>query len=282
MQQHFTPPKTLQLEVKCLWVLEEAKADFNADLIFPDSHTELIINCGAPLMMVTDSGEHTRIPDTFLNRLLQKPVRLYAVDEPRLIAVRLYPWVARTFIDPLTDLSASTNIIPLSAFWQETTQRIRRIFQRVGQLEAIADLTQILLDSPRQKTDLTAIHNAGERLYHARGQLRISDLAAESYLSVSQFERRFKHFTGVSAKTYARLTRFEYIRDYLWLHPECRIVDVVQEFGFTDQAHFIHEFKSLTASTPGVFAAHIRARKSKLEPVDFYSYSQDLCTDDPF
>jgi AraC-like DNA-binding protein len=29
-------------------------------------------------------------------------------------------------------------------------------------------------------------------------------LAADSYLSVSQFERRFKHLTGVSAKTYAR------------------------------------------------------------------------------
>ena len=258
--RQFELPVALRNEVTRFWILEEPQLDFNNDVIFPDSHTELVINCGAPFDNIAADGTRTRMPDAFLNRLLQKPLRLYALAAPQFVAIQLYPWVARTFIDPQIDLTGDSNILPLSTFWQEAARQVRHIFHRSGPAEAVAYLTQTLLDAPRQKADLTTIHAAGVRLSDARGQLRIGDLAADSYLSVSQFERRFKHYTGVSAKTYARLVRFEAIRNYLWAYPTTRMADVVHEFGFTDQAHLIHEFKSLTATTPGEYSAYIQAR----------------------
>jgi AraC-like DNA-binding protein len=273
IQPQIELPTALRNEVKRFWVLEEPQREFNTDLIMPDSHTELVINCGAPMDVVAEDGTRTRTPAAFLNRLLQKPLRLYALDAPQFVAVRLYPWVARTFIDPQTDLSGDSNIIPLNDFWQQTAKTVSDIFHRRGHEEAVAYMTQSLLDMPRQKVDLAVIHAAGERLSEANGQVRIGDLAAQAYLSVSQFERRFKHLTGVSAKTYARLVRLEAIRDYLWIYPNTRMTDVVYEFGFTDQAHLIHEFKSLTASTPVAYAAHIRARKARTQNAQFLQYA---------
>jgi AraC-like DNA-binding protein len=242
-------------------------------MILPDSHTELIINCGAPFYLVRGDGTYTKMPDAFLNRLLQQPIRLYAQDAPQFVAVQLYPWAARNFINPLTDLSSETNIIPLSAFWNDTAKAVRAVFHRSGPEDAVAYLTQALLDAPPYKADLSAVRMAGDKLHEARGQVRIGDLAAESYLSVSQFERRFKHLTGVSAKTYARLVRFEFIRNFLWMNPHVRIADVVQDFGFTDQAHFIKEFKALTALTPGEYIALIHKRLAR--PEEYVALIQD-------
>lgn len=269
----FELPAVLRSQVQRFWILEEPQLEFNSDTILPDSHTELVINCGAPFYLVGDDGTRTKMPDAFLNRLLQQPIRLYALDAPQFVAVELYPWVARSFIDPLTDLSSETNIIPLNPFWNGMAKAVRTTFHRSGPEEAVACLTQALLDAPRYEADLTAIHTAGDKLHEARGQLRIGDLAAESYLSVSQFERRFKHLTGVSAKTYARLVRFEAIRDSLWLNPHVRIADVVQDFGFTDQAHFIKEFKALTALTPGEYIAVIRERLAKITGTQDLQYT---------
>ncbi|MEO8607745.1 MAG: helix-turn-helix domain-containing protein [Chloroflexota bacterium] len=273
IQLQYELPAALQQEGRRFWILEEPQFEFNSDAIMPDSHTELVINCGAPMDVVADDGSRTRTPDAFLNRLLQKPIRLYALDMPQFVTVRLYPWVARMFIDPQIDLSSGSNIISLNHFWQQAAKTVSHVFHQRGHDEAVAYLTQALLDTPRQKADLTAIHAAGERLYEARGHLRIGDLAADSYLSVSQFERRFKHLTGVSAKTYARLVRFEAIRDYLWMYPTIRMADVVNDFGFTDQAHLIHEFKALTASTPGEYAAFIQRHSAIIKHAQNLQYT---------
>jgi AraC-like DNA-binding protein len=40
--------------------------------------------------------------------------------------------------------------------------------------------------------------------------------------------------------------------------PDTSLTDLAYEFGYTDQAHFIRDFKEFTDKTPGEFAAEIR------------------------
>jgi methylphosphotriester-DNA--protein-cysteine methyltransferase len=84
----------------------------------------------------------------------------------------------------------------------------------------------------------------------------MEDLANQTALSTSQFERRFKFLTGVTPKTMARLIRFENIRNMLIINPQRRATDLAQDFGYTDQAHFIHDFKALSTLTPGEFVTN--------------------------
>ena len=69
----------------------------------------------------------------------------------------------------------------------------------------------------------------------------------------ANFERRFKYLTGVTPKTMARLIRFETICYTLYSNPMRRATDLAHEFGYTDQAHFIHDFKAFAVLTPGEF-----------------------------
>jgi len=83
-------------------------------------------------------------------------------------------------------------------------------------------------------------------------------IAARAYLSPSQLERRFRQLTGVSPKTFARLVRFEAVRDSLFMDPAYPPAKVAHDFGYTDQAHFIHDFKAFAGRTPGALMAQLQ------------------------
>ena len=89
-------------------------------------------------------------------------------------------------------------------------------------------------------------------------------LAAHCCLSLRQFERRFKQLMGVSPKVFARLLRFEALRDALieaWRQEAVLcLADLAYHSGYQDQAHLIHEFKTWTGYTPGAFLALAKHR----------------------
>jgi len=89
------------------------------------------------------------------------------------------------------------------------------------------------------------IRTAGHLLHRSHGQIRMADLAAQSYLSSSQFERQFKHYTAISPKAYARIVRFGSLQAALLVNPSIRLADLADVYGYSDQAHLIREFKSL-------------------------------------
>src|SRR5262249_16282973 len=99
---------------------------------------------------------------------------------------------------------------------------------------------------------------AANLLYHSKGQFRVAELADRCHTSARQLERQFDDATGVSPKTLARTIRFESIRSRLMFEPNANLTDLAYEFGYADQAHFIHDFKAFTNKTPSEFAAEMQ------------------------
>jgi AraC-like DNA-binding protein len=99
------------------------------------------------------------------------------------------------------------------------------------------------------------IRTAGHLLHGSHGQIRMADLAAQSNLSSSQFERQFKHYTAVSPKAYARIVRFGSVQASLLVNPFIPLADLADVYGYSDPAHLIREFKSFAGCTPRDFAA---------------------------
>jgi AraC-like DNA-binding protein len=244
------PQSALQDSIKCFWTLEEPRELYNRDAILPDSYVELIVNIGAPLLWETEHGTH-ELPSVFLLGLQKKPLKLHTTGLSQLVAMRLYAWS----VIPLLDLNVAlgeTPIIALDETWQKLAPMLATKAARGGYAEAAACLEQFVSDKQRQNSriELTPLQMAGELLYATQGQVRISDLAAHASLSTSQFERRFKQMTGVAPKTLARLIRFEAVRDSLLTDTARSMTDLALEFGYSDQAHFIHDFKNFAACTP--------------------------------
>src|SRR5205814_8278152 len=102
------------------------------------------------------------------------------------------------------------------------------------------------------------VQTASKLLYATKGQFRVAELANYCHLSVRQLQRQFDDATGISPKELARTIRFETIRNRLMFAPDTNLTELAYEFGYTDQAHFINDFKAFANKTPGEFAREMQ------------------------
>jgi AraC-like DNA-binding protein len=141
--------------------------------------------------------------------------------------------------------------------WQSLARTTFATIRRTSFAHDVDSIWQFLKNRHNYcQADCILVLSALEYLYHTKGQIRVSQLAECANLSLRQFERRFKILLGISPKRLARLIRFEAIRDQLleevFYHPNV----LAYTFGYTDEAHFIHDFKKIAGMTPSDFVSH--------------------------
>jgi transcriptional regulator GlxA family with amidase domain len=73
-------------------------------------------------------------------------------------------------------------------------------------------------------------------------------LTDNSFLSVRQFERRFKEFSGFSPKLFLRITRFNSVLNKNFQNKS--MTQIAHEYGYYDQSHFIHDFQKFSGYNP--------------------------------
>lgn len=253
--REFAPDPILRQDIRCLWTLDETQTEFNRDPVIPDSYVELVFNYGAPMRLVNEDGTSVELPRVYLNGLQKGPLRFQAEGQAQFVAVRFYAWS----IQPLLD-SLPNSVMPLGGRWNDLADALVAAIRRSGEAEAIAELQQVMVDAYQRvhPEALPVVRTAGELLYASSGLIRMEAVADRAYLSLRQLERRFKELTGVTPKSFARLIRYEAVRNRLYVDPTQSLLDLVYEYGYTDQAHLTHDFKSYTSLTPSAFAAYVQ------------------------
>ena len=98
------------------------------------------------------------------------------------------------------------------------------------------------------------------RIYAARGNVSIREMAEVVCYSERQFSRIFQQALGYSPKTFARIVRFQYVLGLMKRLAKCgmeiadmRVSQFLSGLADSDQAHFQREFKDFTSLTPRQF-----------------------------
>jgi len=260
--REFIPHATLQDSVKRFWILEkEYTAEDRIEEVTPDASVEMILNFGTPYSVIGGSAKR-ELPNVSVVGLLSKPLRLKAEGLVKIVAVRFFAWGALAFLKNAGGGSDVTKV-DLAPTWQHVVQRAAVLVQGDNYQKAVEEIEDFLIGlrlnilfDPKQ------VRTAAKLLYHTRGQFRVAELADYCHLSVRQLQRQFGETTGVSPKALARAIRFESIRERLMFNPNANLTDLAYEFGYTDQAHFIKDFRALTDKTPGEFALEMQQLKN--------------------
>ncbi len=110
----------------------------------------------------------------------------------------------------------------------------------------------------RNFTHDTRLLHVFDALFASRGTVKIEEEVRKHHaISPQQLRRIFQESVGLSPKTFARIVRFQAMLKALTRHSQQastnNIEGVFFDFGFYDQAHFIHEFQSLYGVSPSVF-----------------------------
>jgi AraC-like DNA-binding protein len=256
--KEFMPHTVLQDHVKRFWIMEkEYTPEDSLQEVLPDACIELILNFGNPYVQISGSGPR-KLPQVCLIGLQSKPLVLQASGLVKVVAVRFFAWGALPFlrheIQPESTMKAELDNEWLSMVSKLATK------VHMGEYQKAVEEIEDLLISKRLSSLFEPEHvqAAAKLLYRTKGQFRVAELADYLNLSIRQLQRQFEDATGVSPKTLARTIRFEAIRNRLMFEPEANLTELAYEFGYTDQAHFINDFKAFTDKTPGEFAAELQ------------------------
>ena len=105
------------------------------------------------------------------------------------------------------------------------------------------------------------LHSMAAHVVHnvrtAGGQKRIDALANETNLSLRQLERVFREHVGLGPKTYSRLVRFDRAARGIASRGTMAWTHFALTHGYSDQAHFLNEFKEFAGVTPGQFESEL-------------------------
>src|SRR5262249_7670640 len=255
--QEFIQHNTLQEYVRRFWILEkEYTAEDSVEEVTPDACIELILNFGSPYVQI-EAAKELELPKICLVGLLTKPLILHAKGVVKIVAVRFFAWGALPFLKREIHPD-STPRVELDAAFSNLVTKIEGRVHANEYSKAVEEVEDFLIGQrlnalfePRQ------VRAAAQLLYHTKGQFRVAELADRCHMSARQLERKFDDATGVSPKTMAGAIRFESIRSRLMVEPNANLTDLAYEFGYADQAHFIHDFKAFTNKTPSEFAAEM-------------------------
>ncbi|MBE9111710.1 AraC family transcriptional regulator [Nodosilinea sp. LEGE 07298] len=94
------------------------------------------------------------------------------------------------------------------------------------------------------------------------GAVRISEAAEVFGQSRRQFERVFLETVGVSAKTFAKIIRFQHTARLLTSSSNVSLAYIAAELNYSDQSHMSHDFKRLAGISPNQF---FQAHKALLQ-----------------
>lgn len=97
------------------------------------------------------------------------------------------------------------------------------------------------------------VSQAARLLRQRRGTGSIQELAEMTGLSLRQFQRRFQQLTGLNPKHYGRICRVAHAVHLKELVPGASWTAIALDCGYSDQSHFIRDFKALTATLPRNF-----------------------------
>ena len=258
--KEYVPHDSLQEYVKCFWIMErEYTPDSPAEDVTPDAFIELILNFGAPYRLREEGVSDREMPRAILVGLQKKPLLFLCEGTAKLVATRFFAWGGLRFLSDRVQRFADLTTT-LGREWDDVAARVEPAVGEGNYDAAVSLVEDHLIEKLLAVTvDPKKIRAAAQMLHMTKGQFRVSELAEHCGLSSRQLQRQFRDVVGISPKALARAIRFEEIRKRLMFDPERSLTDLAHEFGYTDQAHFIRDFKELAGRTPGEFAREMRA-----------------------
>lgn len=103
------------------------------------------------------------------------------------------------------------------------------------------------------------IRYAIERIRQQHGNIRIDALETRTGYSSRTLQRLFRADTGMSPKGFCRVVRFQSAIHALSHSPAPHLSRIALDLGFSDQSHFLREFRALNNTTPGEYWHYMAA-----------------------
>lgn len=143
---------------------------------------------------------------------------------------------------PFSEISKEFELLTTQINASKNVSQAIRVFEQF----AVQQLSQGRMVKP-------FLTHAFDIFLRSHGQIKVSSLCSKMNVSRQYFCHYFKDKIGLSPKYYAKIIRLRHAVDSIYLHPNRSQTEIALACGYFDQAHFIHDFKSILHQTPTNF-----------------------------
>lgn len=237
------PCDALKPYIRCFWGTLHPIAPQDASateaipgLVIPDTCMDIIFD-------INYTQNH--FSGTFCT-LDEASYRTSSTPCPDIIAtfgIRFYAWTANLFAD--WDFTGSKNqCFEAKPLFRQLTKVLEPVLFDIPDLFGKMQLAEsVLLSMLSHRQPEANLLNAVHRLLRSNGRAKISDLTDYAAISPRKLERIFQRYMGLSPKSFASLVRYQLLWQDMATNPSFDVLDAVEKYGYTDQAHLLNDFK---------------------------------------
>lgn len=250
----------LQKYVKYYWVMVGDEPTGTSLLLPPITDFDMVFSFGANVDWEIDRSWFS-LSDSFVCGARMKPVYIQAKGKVHYLSVTFHPCAIYPFIGiPMSELCgepAEINLLPCTHFHNST----ELIWNQPEIDEKVMMVEQILFERllKAKEVDNRSLEWVVKAIKQSEGRISVQSLCEKSGIGSRKLERDFSKWIGISPKQFIRVERFNLVFSRIaspgfdedWF-------GLVLQYGYHDQSHLIHDFKSMMEQTPEEFLNNIR------------------------
>lgn len=176
-------------------------------------------------------------------------------NEGRVFGIKFKPGAFYPFVKSPISRLTNTSISFWDAFGVESKALEEALLSGEDEAEMIALAEKFLRERlPQQDKHILIINEIVDFIIAHREITKVDDVVSQFNLNKRTVQRLFRHYVGVSPKWVIKRYRLHEVAERL---AEGEAVDwprMVVELGYSDQAHFIKDFKAMVGRTPTEYA----------------------------
>ncbi len=179
-------------------------------------------------------------------------------DQGRVFGIKFRPGAFYPFVKWPVSQITNGSIAFQDAFGIDGTALEKAILSQDNELEMVAIAEGFLREVlPEQDKNVSLINEVVDYIIAHQEITHVDDVSNRLNLNKRTIQRLFRQYVGVSPKWVIKRYRLHEVAERL---ASGEVVDwpgMIVELGYSDQAHFIKDFKTIVGQTPAEYARHI-------------------------
>ncbi len=180
----------------------------------------------------------------------------------RVVGTKFRPGAFRAFVkQPVSDFSNRHPTVS-DVFGPRARRLGTNVLKHEDDLEGVAIIETFLRSlSPRADDAMVLTGRITARIAEGRDINRVDQIVREFDAPLRQLQRVFKEYVGVSPKWIIQRYRLLEAAERMSQGKPLNGVDLALDLGYSDQAHFIRDFKRFVGRTPAQYSRSLKPRE---------------------
>lgn len=239
----FKPREELRPYVRYYWVLE-CDEPFSV-LTFPIGCPQIIFHKQSPLTIPELGVSQSTVT---ISGQVNFPAHIKSTGNLEMIVAVFYPHTIGMFIDTPPSAFYNREISGYDIGNRLLNYVAERIFDCQDHYGCIKILEQWMLAKIAPSLNHRRVGCSLDVMFRSP-EIDVSKLAGIACLSRKQYERVFRECIGMNPKEYVRVVRFQRAMRMMQC-GERNFAGIAVDCGYSDQSHFIREFRQMSGHTP--------------------------------